>query len=328
MVLSCDLQVANVYPQPETVNFYYFNTESKTWKPLRHLNAPPQKISTLTVVGKTLYAVGGRYWDLRIGEMDMSNHTFVLDHKENRWKVLPQMRTCRDVDAFRMVYMDGFIYTVGGKSWANCSDVERFNIANESWESLAPIPYENGADCQSAVAVDGKILVLVVYRENIMLASPRHHIYAYDPEMDSWQTAYSKQQTVTENAMPGRVLFVYGGVLYRVMYIAPDDGNDWAQLPVVNVMNLRISRNTVRVTEGDSVTQDLIPVNTIGAFCIHNEVFMNVNGFVAKTDLKIREDQDTKVDLNSWKKFSIGPYQTFFTNSNIVYFPVDKKLLV
>ena len=70
------------------------------------------------------------------------------------------MTTGRNIN-FHMVYKDGFIYTIS----ISTSSVERFNIANESWEALAPIPFEQRAKYQSAVVVDGKILALAVYRD-------------------------------------------------------------------------------------------------------------------------------------------------------------------
>ncbi len=57
-------------------------------------------------------------------------------------------------------------------------------------------------------------------------------------------------------------------------------------------------------------------------------MFVNVHGSVVKTDLKIMEDQETKVDLDSWKNFPVGPFETYIHHSNVVSFQVDKKLLV
>ena len=325
MILAC---VTNPL-QPETFNFYYFDVESKTWKCLEHVNTPPQIISSLTVVGRTLYAIGGDVdWEdlLNNMETDWQKQVSCLDHKENKWKELPLMKNRHFVNAFHMVYMFGFIYIIGKSSWTSTNDFERLNVASESWESFAPIPYENGANCQSAVAVDGKILALVVYQDqNIFSSLARRDILVYDSNTDNWQTAY--KQLTKSSFMPRCVLFVYKDILYRVMHIASDDGE--GQIPVTSTMNVCINRDIVTVSEGDSITQDLIPANTIGAFHIHNQVFLNVHGSVIETDLKITEDQETKVDLDSWENIPLGPCEPYNPfSSNIVCFPVNNKLFV
>ena len=72
--------------------------------------------------------------------------------------------------------------------------------------------------------------------------------------------------------------------------------------------------------------QDLVPTTSVGAFRIHEEVFVNINGFIQLTNLKITPNQTEDVCSNSLEQFEIDTPSGSedFNYSNIVNFTFEK----
>ena len=233
-----------------------------------------------------------------------------------------------------LVYLDGSIYAIGGEEddqETPLTSVECFNIAKQEWEDKAPMPEEfgRGFRISSAITYHGKILVYVVSREGDRFRysnSGKQVVLVYDPFADVWQTTLTEDHEGYGDT-PDPILFLHNDVCYKVSSMVPkqstlyDENKDVQCRPTVNV--LEIGEDVATVSVGEDVNQDLIPLNKVGAFRVQNEVFVNVKGFVYKTDIKIRNGQKGNVNLSKWK--NMGELKN--RQSNIVNFTFDLKEL-
>ena len=140
-----------------------------------------------------------------------------------------------------------------------------------------------------------------------------------------WETSSAQYQwdkvdgEVNRILMP--VLFQHGDCIYRVRY-------DESDKPVVNKLQFQSLENDVTITVVEEVSQESIPRypslgTELGAFCVQDEVFLNVKGFVQETDLKIGQDK-SEVNLDQWRGYRWSNESRY---SNIVVLTFDKKKL-
>ena len=276
----------------------------------------------------------------------------------NKWEPLPSMKKARQ--SFPMVSLDGYIYAIGGYDEHRkllIGDVERFSIAKDEWESLASLP--EGFHWVSAVTYDKKILAYGISGSVVTSNDPagkvtrsnarKHVLHMYDPSTKAWQCIDEEDHTTSVTygnnlralISSEALLFKYKDHCYRVLYkwhtskkakdtsgrkskektpLWPSDL--YLKAHSVAVLELKPEGDNSEVSVGESINQDLIGGNRVGAFHIQNEVFVNVNGSVFKTELKIGAEQTEKVNLHGWKGFKIAK-----EHSNVVYFTFDQQKL-
>ena len=305
-------------------HFQYFNFDDMEWKQIQKLATPPH-LASLVVVGRSLYAVCGDCYD--DGDMQSSHAKdfFVFDVENNRWKKLPSMIYTHDMEYLKLIHLDGYIYVTGGYSRGNFHGndiVERFDLAEKRWEMLSALP---GMDvCWSDPCIyQGRILISGVGVSGFQ----GHQIFEYKNSTNAWQIILAEHFDDLAVESSGPVLFEHRGNIYRIVYKMSD--TYLLYKPVVHVLELRSLRNGIGVSVGEEVNQDWIPANRLGAFCIQEDVFVNARGFVQMTDLKIKSDQTSDVDLQSWERFALK-WEEYFSyalleNSNVTCFTFDKK---
>ena len=301
-MLSCNFHIKTDNPQYQ---LEYFDLEEKLWKKLSNASTLPH-IASLVVAEKKLYAVVGRSLYARGSQGADFNPASVkefyeYDTKQNKWIKLPSMLKSHEIKAFQVLYMDGFIYVIGGQLYSGA--VERFNIADQCWEELPSLP--SYYSWTSAIAYDGNILVYGV--KNID-ESP-HEILEYNPSTNMWQVVLSEQvpADMIMILMVKPVLFVYGDQAYRVMYKRawPADAYDPTgsiDIPVVNKLDRHIDG---RIAIGEEVTQNVRIANIKGAFLLQDQVFISTKGFILLTDVKMNHDaDDTGLTVaQKWRRF-------------------------
>ena len=273
------------------------------------------------------------YDDIVIGDGNRRglNDLYFFDTETKSWEMLPSMIRNHDVEFLRLVYSDGFIYVIDQES----NSGERFCITENKWERLPEAPVDRRETYFSVpIAYEGKLLVYSVSCRSFA-DTGTHKILEYTPTTNAWQSILTEEVEHFESAHVVPALVEAGGNIYRVMYKRADreevSTSDYylRHTPVVHVLELQSLRNGIRVSAGEEVNQDWIPINRIGAFRIQDDVFINARGFVQMTDIKIKVDQNSDVDLQAWESFARKWDEYISTdllvNSNIMYFTFDKN---
>ena len=288
-----------------------------------------------------LYAIGG--FDPENGNLTEDQvllelkDVFQFNAEKNKWVKLPSMIKPHDMEAGHMLYHNGFIYVLGGAHYDdNRNDVERFCIAEQKWERLAslPSPFYFGP----GIVYQDRILVYGAAEE--VTEGYNHKLLEYNPTSNTWETLLAEEfncyydDDISEWTFCP-VIFEHNGQFYRVLYTPKENFNPLKR-QLYQVMGRRILNHnlltkpkvnklvfesTNNVSIGEEVGQECIPENVLGAFRINEEVFVNINGFVHKTDVTVGVDQETDVDLRIWSKFRAQKFE----DSNYVSYYVDKK---
>ncbi|XP_072027827.1 kelch-like protein 28 [Amphiura filiformis] len=269
------------------------------------------------------YEEPARYKFTPVGQ----KHFFCYHTVENKWSKLPAMKVARN--SFPMVQLGGYIYAIAGSnaSGIEISDVERFDLRKKEWEILPRLPER----CRSisAVAFKGKIIVhgITPAADNPTTSRPhlKYVLQVYHPNSKYWQSVHSEVREVNQegNIVDRRPtnpphLFVYKGICYRVSYakVQSDTPKNMAwydtpkHKPVVHALEFHSQSNAaaaadgILVKVGESINQDYIPENMVGAFRISDEVFVSVNGFSYNTGISISSEQSTDVDVDQWRPFN------------------------
>lgn len=243
--------------------------------------------------------------------------------KENQWQKLQDMKVPRC--QFVLVHHNQHIYAIGGGSnYDLIKDVECYSIMNKEWYTLPLLPKEGYMGKSSAVSFKGKILVYagVSWKINGGMTSATHHLQVFDPDSQTWSVPLTERHN--QGSFPS-ALVVHKDKLYRVVYgsckcKSREFGCIWHKVCVHELL-VEDDNEKLRVKIGEIHDQSNIPNDqTVGAFCIHDDVFVTVNGVIHKTDDKINGRQ--KLNLAQWEwSNSIG-----FENS-VVRFTFDRRLL-
>ncbi len=322
----------------------YYDTKVHRWKPLKRFSPLPHSAayqSTIVIKGR-LYTAGGldqsreldpdelyhdsdSDWDdasdddihfrLPVGK----NHFYQYHAMQNKWSQLPAMNIARN--SFPMVYLDNFIYAIGGsnESGIEITDVERYDLRQKEWKMLPPLPER----CRtlSAVAFKGKIIVhgVTSAANNPITLQPqvKYVLQVYHPNSKYWQRAHSEVHGMSDESrhVSPPHLFLHKDTCYRVSYtrVPSTIQTPWVYAPItkpcVQVLDLEVLRDndgldsvtTVKI--GESISQEHIPENSVGAFRIGNEVFVSQNGFSYCTGITITSDQVEDVDVDQWNSF-------------------------
>ena len=247
-----------------------------------------------------------------------------------------------DMESGHVLYHNGFIYVLGGAHYRdNLNDVERFFIAEQKWERLAalPSPFYFGP----GIVYQDRILVYGAADE--VTEGYNHKLVEYNSDSDTWETLLAEEfkcyydDDISEWTFCP-VLYQHNGQFYRVLYTPKENFNPLKRQlhqvmgmriwnhnlltkPKVNKLIFETTDRGITASIGEEICQDFITENALGAFRINEEVFVNINGFVHKTDVTVGADQETDVNLSMWRKFRAKKFE----DSNYVSYYVDKKKL-
>ena len=279
----------------------YFDEKLSEWRESPIPPVPVQPSNQLRhpaslVVDGVLYVAGGGAC-LYSGDHEFK-YTF---HRYNaatlEWTKLPGMTVARE--RCHMVHSDGYIYALGGVNHFShnfLNSVERFDLKENRWETVAPLPIKF---CHmSAVVYQGHLLI---YGAPEYTASPgrvRHTLLVYHVRKNRWEVLLTGLHYLSVG-WPRSALVVEDDICYRVIYEAYMVKN-----PVPQVNQLLFHERNSKVMVGDQHKQTLIPKvnNKVGAFRIKDEIFVNFTlgnaaSYCHKSGIKIASDQKTDVDV-------------------------------
>ena len=308
----------------DDLHFQYFDPDQQDWKRLDQFATPPH-LAVLTAAGEHLYAIGGCNDDVIQG---VTYDMYLLDAGRNVWDKLPSPRKSCDMEFVQVMHADGYIYVL---DYYTKLIVNRFDIANKEWEQLPAQPIDETFEWSVPIAYEGKILFYGGkhwhYEEFVM-----HKMLEYNPDTNSWQDILTERLRYTGNSFVAPVLFKLRNNIYRIMYKKTrrhDSIVDFVLKPVVNRLEFETFKADMTVSVGEEISQDWIPESKVGAFRIQDDVFVNARGYIHRTNLKIKLDQTSDVDLQAWERFALKwdnhLLLGLLENSNVILFTFDKK---
>ena len=300
------------YTYDPQYQFEYFDLEEKLWKRLSKASTLPHRAS-LVVAKQKLYAVvagGSMYARGLRGDPGSVKEFYEYNTKQNKWIKLPSMLNSHEIKASQVLYMDGFIYVIGGQLYSGTA--ERFSIAEQRWEELPDLPsYYNWT---SAIAYRGKILVYGVYIDD----SP-HEILEYNPGTNMWQEVLSEEFPHDADGAVKPVLFVHEDQAYRFMYKSkpeeifdPMNPQPYAFEPTIDIPTVNKLDQPAggRIAIGEEVPQKVrIIAKTKGAFCLQDQVFICTKGFILPIDLNQSGEDAGRSLEKKWNNFVAGSSQ-------------------
>ena len=248
------------------------------------------------------------------------NSFFQYNIPTNKWDHLKPMLVARK--AFSMVVVEQFLYAIGGldRQGNVLLDVESYDISKNAWTQVAHLL--EAVRCLSSVVHDGKILVCGT--QESMQYTPMDNRYRYfgdmiiqlyDPAKNIWHRVYKICYPLNWQAH-STVLTVQCGVCYRVCY----ECSMWhTNRPRVNRLVCDFLSDVPAVGIGEGYDQGCIPVeNNLKGFCLNQQVFINIHGFISKLDVEVTENKC--VDFSRWSR--LGDH-----TKGIAWFMFDKRRL-
>jgi Kelch motif protein len=191
----------------DTATTRIYNIASDTWT-FGNPAPGPSSEGAGTSHGGLFYTLGGRFIGART---DLWSYNPVSD----TWTVLSSMPVGRA--GLGVAVVGDAIYAIGGRTATGgpctggpLSDVERYDIASDTWTTVAPLPSPR-SDLAASV-VGGKVYVFGGCRTQ---ASILHDVDVYDPVTDTWDTSPADMPTARAGmyavANKGGTVYVIGG---------------------------------------------------------------------------------------------------------------------
>ena len=285
-----------------------FYDRKQHWLPLKKFAQLPFSCvshhSALVVSGQ-LFVAGGEYTENN--KSLTHNFFFQYDAAANRWLRLPTMKVARS--RFAMVYMDGYIYAIGGqnqnKKWM-CA-VERFDMIQSKWQIVASLDFP--IKQPAAVAYNGKLVVLGIDYDSTL------HVLLFHPNQNQWTihgSSYYPQCSVVLPMIHSNTCYQVG---FRSVQSKVDPTKEWKFSPEVIPYVCNFDTNTkpddasVEISEVDGAGQEdqkFIPESHIPTFRIEDKVFVMANGHIESTGILITADQVYDVDVDAWSRLYHG----------------------
>ena len=221
-----------------------------------------------------------------------------------------------------LVELNGYIYAIGemNTDFPMKREVARYNIASNEWEEVSAKQVGITADDPSNLAVvfDGKIMVPHIKEcftgdSNVDLI-----VEMYDPTSNVWHVILKDKYPRDTRA----VLTVQKNVSYLLMqpeyvYLTCLETGEICS-PKVHKFNCDFDANPPKASLGEEVIQSVtLTNNSIGAFCINDDVFVNVWGCV----YKLKTEGQKEVDVSRWSNIMKSTHLNTKT-----HFTFDKRL--
>ncbi len=191
----------------DTATTRIYNIASDTWTTGNPAPGTSSEGAGISSNG-LFYTVGGRFGSARSDLWSYAPNT-------DTWTVLANMSTARA--GLGVAALDGSIYAIGGRtstggpcSGGPLSVVERYDIASDTWTTVAPLP--SARSDLAAAAVGGKIYVFGGCTNSVSFL---HDVDVYDPQTDTWSTSPTDMPTARAGmyavATKGGTVYVIGG---------------------------------------------------------------------------------------------------------------------
>jgi len=185
-------------------NTYVYNLDLGTWATMATAPGVSSEGASATKNG-IIYCVGGQ---------SGGNILWAYDLLADTWNSsLQQLPTQRA--GLGVAIVDDYLYAIGGRannggpiSSAPYNTVERYDILNDQWTTVASLP-SNRSDL-AAMAVGGKIYVLGGFDSS---GNPLDDVDVYDPDTDTWSTSPADMPTARGGLYGAGVK---GGTIYAI----------------------------------------------------------------------------------------------------------------
>lgn len=175
------------------------------------------------------------------------------------------------------VYHEDYIYVIGGWSTtSHITDVERFNMDEDTWETLPHLPVDCSAT--SAVVFDNKVLV---YAEESVERRYLGYLMLFQPESRQWDVLLSEgiSSSSSLRVLIPPLLVLHQQRCYRVAYVSG--------VASVQQIHLTTIDGKMEATLGRS--QNVVEQKNVGKtgarfFCIDEARFANLRGYAYLMD--------------------------------------------
>ncbi|XP_077987237.1 kelch-like protein 26 [Glandiceps talaboti] len=269
-----------------TVVMQYFDRNSMAWSTLPNFvnhstgrqitgyNAP-----AVAACGNFIYVAGG---NIQGPTSALSRY----DIGRNAWDNLSPMKSCRF--AFSLCIFDSYMYAVGGYSdsgYLSHNNVERYSFTTGHWQFIAPL--DQPRFHVAVVPYKGYLYAIGGQKDKF---TALRIVQRFDPVKNEWEklnhSIYAHTQACA--MVVNDRLYICGGktngeerscdlMNSRSVEMYDDTSDTWTEIP-----------------------QGLVPPGNIPTVVINNEVYIVLNGFAYKTDIRTTDDQVYCIDLDDW----------------------------
>jgi N-acetylneuraminic acid mutarotase len=139
-------------------------------EPLHHANA--------AAFGGKIYVLGSLKGDL----FAASGESHVYDPATNTWSAAGSLPAGRERGGAAVAVIGSHMYIAGGFRGGSVADVDRYDVDNDIWESLPPLP--EARDHLVGAAVQG--VFFAIGGRNGGITKLRDHVDRFDPAQGSW----------------------------------------------------------------------------------------------------------------------------------------------
>ena len=295
----------------ESVDLYYDAGEEET------LFQRPQSLFFLVADGvlhaKVCYKGSG------VGARSL-NILYRYCSKGNTWEEVYQHSSILSAEGFQVVYLDQIFYFIHTEQ----GYVHRYSIKPGAsgflWGSKK-LPNRLCNDYGTITTYMGRILVYGPYEEG-----GKCNLQVYDPVKDMWTEAMRDTLGLFyahfEIYLPP-IIMQHNGSCYRVAFNKYYNivNRKPSEVAIVHELKTQLVDGVLSVELGEELDQSLVPISTLGAFQIDDDLFVcGRGGFVYKSGLKAWEGEWKDSDLEMYEKWRQEE------DSNIVMFTFDSRL--
>ena len=300
---------------------YYFDEESKEWKPLKSVpdvGEVVKKWSSVKYIGNCLY----------LASSDADKSDIYRYHTVNKsWEKLTKLSFPKIIQCLCCV--GDYIYAI-----SESSPPEIYSLADNTWQQGRDNLYlftRRGLKSVAAAVMNSKLYVMHGFLEDshsffqANLARPAL-VHCFDPQKNEWEN-------VASTCYPhfGSSLFVVSNKLYVAGGWKKEYGefnisyHENAPVEVFNDSKRTSSlfsrrRKKEPLNSWFVVEQKHIPANNLGAVEIEGRVYFIINKFPVDSGIRIQPEDSHQVNLDEWKNL-----RTVSEQAVLCYLPVKKE---
>ena len=296
----------------EEATTYYFNVETKLWKPLPSvIRIPIGRVNKACFIVE--YVRNYLYLAANVQkELYQESVIFYRYHVvNNSWEKLPELKSNQKIDCLCSV--GGFVYAI-----SESNPPQMYSLADNTWQqggdnlNLFKPKYSHQLNTVAAAVMNSKIYVIHGCRGK----KPRYAgyiskaalVHCFDPTKNEWEQIAS-----TCHPHFGSSLFVVSNKLYvaggKMSFYGDNPFGQNAPVEVYNEKKRTSSWLGRRKGKQPNhiwsvVEQKHIPPNDLGAVEIEGRVYFIINKFPIDSGIRIPPGEMRQVLLNEWENLA------------------------